>query len=174
MKLLKGSEPTGWVARFDRLSTRAATLLVLLVTAFAFGACGGSDGETSSTTASKASAKADAKDTFLEEHPGTATYGSPPLELEADPSGKLAYTTDEVTAKAGNVVIEFTNPQSTPHNVAIEDVASGYVKETKTISNGFDAGTTFSLYPGEKYVFFCTVPGHRKAGMEGTLKVAPG
>ena len=30
---------------------------------------------------------------------------------------------------------------------------------------------TLTLKPG-KYTFYCTVPGHRQAGMEGTLNVS--
>jgi len=102
-------------------------------------------------------------------HPGSAVYGSPPLEFEADPDGDLAYTTDEVTAKEGNVTIEFTNPQSTPHNVAIE-AANGGLVETDTVAEGF-AAITVTLNTKEKFIFYCTIPGHRKAGMEGVVRV---
>jgi plastocyanin len=120
-------------------------------------------GETLSESSNKAA--------FRREHPGSARYGSPPLEFEADPSGDLAYTTDEVTAKDGNVTIEFTNPQPTPHNVAIEAVKDGRVV-TETVSEDF-AATTITLSSNERYVFYCTVPGHRKAGMKGVVKVVP-
>lgn len=138
---------------------KAITLLILVFVAVAIASCGGSE------TPSKAEERA----AFAKAHPGSADYGSPPLEFEADPGGDLAYTTDEVTAKEGNVTIEFTNPQSTPHNVAIEAAKGGRV-ETNTVSNGF-AATTITLSLGEKYVFYCTVPGHRKAGMEGIVNV---
>ena len=124
-----------------------------------------------STAASKAETKAEARQAFLKEHPGTAKYGSPPLEFEADPSGKLAFTKKVVTAKEGNVVIEFHNPQSTPHNVAIERVGGGGTDHTKTVSDGSTADHTITLFANEKYVFFCTI--HRKQGMEGVLKVVP-
>jgi uncharacterized cupredoxin-like copper-binding protein len=151
---------------------RTAALLALVATALTLNACGSSDGGTSTTT-SQAQSKAEKRRAYLKEHPGTAEYGSPPLEFEADPNGKLAYTKDVVTAKEGNVVIEFTNPQSTPHNVAIKAAKQNGLSETKTISDGFTAEHTLTLYANEKYIFFCTIPGHREAGMEGVLKVLP-
>lgn len=149
---------------------RAALLLALLATV-ALAACGGGGTDSSSDTTDRAAVKPDNRSAFEKEHPGSAEYGSPPLEFEADPNGGLAYTTDEVTAKEGNVTIEFTNPQSTPHNVVIEASGGGKV-ETETISEGFSA-VTVTLNRKEKFIFYCSVPGHRKAGMEGTVKVLP-
>jgi uncharacterized cupredoxin-like copper-binding protein len=155
------------------LALLAAALLVL-----AFASCGGSDGDStgSSTQAgsggsngSVAAAKAKAK-AFEKEHPGSAEFGSPPLEFEADPSGALAYTADEVTAKEGNVTIEFTNPQATPHNVKVEALPSHGSVTTDTVKKGFSA-ITVTLNAKEKFIYYCTIPGHRKAGMEGIIRV---
>jgi plastocyanin len=154
---------------------KTLTLLVLTFAAVALAACGG-DGGSSTATSDKGErpdgpvAESPTYEFDLKEkHPGTAMYGSPPLEFEADPGGDLAYTTDEVTAKEGNVTIEFTNPQPVPHNVAIEGSGGGRV-ETHTIAEDFDA-VTITLNTKEKFIFYCTVPGHRKAGMEGIVKV---
>ncbi len=167
---------SGLVRGFGRSPLRLAALLALVVASLAFSACGSSDSgsegsSATSTTASKAETKAEARKAFLKEHPGTAKYGSPPLEFEADPNGKLAFTKKVVTAKEGNVVIEFHNPQSIPHNIAIERVGGGGTDYTKTVTDGSTADHTITLYANEKYVFFCTL--HRKQGMEGILKVVP-
>lgn len=143
---------------------KLAYLLVLAIAAVAVPACGSDDGD---QTESAANDRAQ----FEKEHPGSAAYGSPPLEFEADPDGDLAFTEDEVTAKAGNVTIEFTNPQSTPHNVTLGPKGGGKV-ETETISNDF-AAVTITLNEDEEFIFYCSVPGHRKAGMEGTVRVEP-
>jgi plastocyanin len=99
-------------------------------------------------------------------------FGSPPLEFEADPGGELAYTNNEVTAKEGNVTIEFTNPQSTPHNIKVEALPSHGSVTTDTVKNGFSA-ISVTLNTKEKFIFYCTIPGHRKADMEGVIRVKP-
>ena len=67
------------------------------------------------------------------------------------------------------MTIDFTNPQPLTHDVAIEDSSGKTVGKTELIAEGSDS-TVVDLKPGE-YTFFCTVPGHREAGMEGTLTV---
>jgi plastocyanin len=89
------------------------------------------------------------------------------IKLAADPSGKLAFDTKTLTAKAGKVTIHFTNASSVPHAVDLE--GQGVDKETKVITKGA-ATLTAKLAPG-KYEFFCPVDGHRMAGMQGTLTV---
>jgi plastocyanin len=144
-----------------RLSNKSA-LLAAVIAALAIASCGDDGGESSASPAND-------RATFEKEHPGSALYGSPPLEFEADPGGELAFTTDEVRAKEGNVTIEFTNPQSTPHNVTVEAVGDGK-EETRTVSNDF-AAVTITLSKDREFIFYCSVPGHRKAGMEGKVVV---
>jgi plastocyanin len=91
------------------------------------------------------------------------------VKVAADPSGALAFTNTKLTTKAGNDTIEFDNQSSTPHNVEIESSDGQEVASTDTITGG-KTSTTADLEPGT-YTFFCDVPGHREAGMEGTLTV---
>jgi uncharacterized cupredoxin-like copper-binding protein len=55
------------------------------------------------------------------------------------------------------------------HNMTIEDSAGKVVGGTTTFTGGAHT-IRLGLTVG-KYKFFCTVPGHRQAGMEGTLTV---
>ena len=71
--------------------------------------------------------------------------------------------------KAGDLTIQFENPQTLTHDVAIEDKSGKTIAQTEVIAEGSDS-TTAELEPGE-YTFYCTVPGHREGGMEGTLTV---
>src|ERR1044072_1713155 len=100
---------------------------------------------------------------------GGEAGGGATLAFEADPAGGLAYTTTEATAEAGKVTVDFTNPQPLAHDVAIEDASGKEIAATEVITESEDS-TTADLKAGE-YTFFCTVPGHREGGMEGTLTV---
>jgi len=67
------------------------------------------------------------------------------------------------------VTVDFTNPQPLAHDVAIEDSSGKTVGQTELIAEG-SSSAVVNLKPGT-YHYYCTVPGHREAGMEGTLTV---
>jgi plastocyanin len=89
-------------------------------------------------------------------------------KLSADASGLLKFDTDQLDAKAGKVTIDFTNPAQIQHDVAVAK-GSQEIAKSPLVAQGSTSVAT-DLAPG-KYVFYCTVPGHREAGMEGTLTV---
>jgi plastocyanin len=95
--------------------------------------------------------------------------GGGTIKISADPSGQLAFEQKEVTTKAGKAKIEFTNKSSVPHDVKVEEDGKD-VGGTDVVNNG-NAEATVTLDKGEPYTFFCSVPGHRQAGMEGKLIV---
>jgi len=141
---------------------KAAAPLALILASVALVACGSSNGTTTSspneTTPSGAAAG------------GGGSAGGETLAVEADPGGQLAYTTDKLSAKAGNVTIDFKNPQALTHDVAVEDSSGAEVGKTELIAESETTAVLENLKPGT-YTYFCTVPGHREAGMEGTLTV---
>ena len=136
-----------------------ALLAMLALAAFGLAACGGDDESTSSESAATTS-ETTAADT------GSA---SETLDVSADPDGALAYTTTELSAKAGSAEISFDNPSSTPHDVVVESEDGTEVGATEEVTEG-TATATVDLEPGT-YTFYCSVDGHRDAGMEGTLTV---
>lgn len=89
------------------------------------------------------------------------------LQLAASPTA-LEFDKEALSAKAGKVTIDFNNPSAIPHNVVIEadgKELAGFepIAESKEeVSADLEAGS---------YTFYCSVPGHREAGMEGTLTV---
>jgi plastocyanin len=110
-----------------------------------------------------------------------ATTGTPPppsspaagkvtkVALAADPGGQLAYDTRTLTAKAGAVSIVMANMSPVEHNVTVAQ-GSKMLGATPTFVGGTKT-LTLTLKPGS-YTFYCSVPGHRQAGMEGTLTVS--
>ena len=65
--------------------------------------------------------------------------------------------------------IDFTNPSAVTHDVCLEDSSGQQVGCSSTISQS-NTALSETLSSG-KYTFFCSVDGHRLAGMEGTLSV---
>ena len=90
------------------------------------------------------------------------------LKLAADPSA-IAYDTTSLASKPGKVTIDFDNPAPLEHDVAIEDQGGEELADSEMIAES-KTSVSVELAPGT-YTFFCTVPGHREAGMEGTLTV---
>jgi len=128
-------------------------------------ACGGSS--SSSTTSSAAPAPSSSS---TSSSASGSSGGSSTISDSAAPTGQLKFTKSDLTAKAGNATVDFTNSSSLPHNMTIEDSSGKQVRATPTLSGG-SKSFTVDLKPG-KYTFFCSVPGHREAGMQGTLTVS--
>lgn len=145
------------VLSFSRL---LAVCSVAAIAALGLAACGSGD-DTAATTS--------AATTATESSTTTSGGGGETVKFEADPSGALAYTQTDVTAKPGEATIDFDNPSSVGHDVEIQDQNGNEVAKTDVITDS-TTSTTADLKPGT-YTFFCTVPGHREAGMEGTLTV---
>jgi plastocyanin len=150
---------------------KVVALLALALASVALVACGSSSDNSSSSSATETTSgggetTSGGASGGKEEGGGG---GGSTLKVEADPEGQLAYTTTEATAKAGKVTVDFNNPQGLTHDVAIESSSGEEVGKTELIAEGSDS-TTVNLKPGT-YHFYCTVPGHREAGMEGTLTV---
>jgi plastocyanin len=134
-----------------------------------------------SAAAPAAAAPAPAGTAAAPKTPPTATTGTPApasspaagrptsLALAANPGGQLSYNTKQLAARAGTVTIIMANMSPVEHNVTVSSgttvlgATPSFVGGTKTL--------TLKLKPGS-YTFYCSVPGHRQAGMEGTLTVS--
>lgn len=150
---------------------KLTAVIVLLVVSLALVACGGG-GSSSSSTAEPAETGTSAESGGTEESSGGAEEESSAgstIDFEANPEGQLMFTTMKATGKAGDDTIDFKNPSSVPHNVAIEDSSGKTVVETETINKG-ETSSKVELEAGT-YTFYCSIPGHREAGMEGTLTI---
>jgi len=147
----------------SRSLTRLALLGLAVVLALAIAACGSSSSSTTSTTATTSKTSSTATK-------APATSGTvQKLTLEADANGELKYNKTTLTAKAGAATLTLTNNSPLAHNVALEDSSGAKIAATTTFTGGSHT-IPLNLKPGT-YKFFCSVPGHRMAGMEGTLTV---
>jgi plastocyanin len=92
------------------------------------------------------------------------------VSLAADPS-QIAYDTDSLTAKAGNVTIDFNNPnQALPHDVCVQDSSGKKLGCSDIVTGGKTTLDLSNLKAGD-YTFYCSVDSHEAAGMKGTLNV---
>lgn len=91
------------------------------------------------------------------------------VDVASPEDGSLVFEPDGLQVDAGTITIAYSNPSSVPHNINIEDASGQVLAKSQTITAS-DLELTAELSPGE-YVYFCSVPGHRQAGMEGTLIV---
>lgn len=140
----------------------AAALAALILSA-----CGGST-KTSHPSSPSAPTTSTPAPTASSPSSSTATAGA--LSVAADPSGQLKFTKSSLTAKAGKVTIKFTNDTPVAHNLTIQQGTGGPVIGATPTFMGGSKTLTVTLKSGT-YTYYCSVPGHRDAGMHGTLTV---
>jgi plastocyanin len=144
-------------------SWRLAGLCLLVATSLFVSACGSGDSNTGSQSAA---APTSTPTPTAKSTPATGSGSTVSLQPKGD---QLLFDTNTLTAKAGKVTVDFTNDSAIPHNVTLINAANKTLGETPT----FDGGTksfNATLKAGT-YTYYCSVPGHREAGMQGTLTV---
>jgi plastocyanin len=142
---------------------RISLLSLVLIAAVALVVAGCGSGKKSTSNASAPAQGTTGSDT-------TSSGSAQVVKLMADPGGALKFTTTTLHAKAGVVTIELTNPASVPHSVAVE--GNGVDKDAPSpAGQGASTQVTVTLKQGT-YTFYCPVPGHKAAGMKGTLIVS--
>lgn len=143
-------------------------IAAVAVTAALVAACGGSSHSTASSAAAPAAASVTAKPKTAN-GAGTASGATTKLSISAPKSGQLMFSTNKLSAKAGTVEITFSNPAPEVHNFTLAQgskvlaATPRFKGGSKTITVHLTAGT---------YTYYCDVPGHRQAGMQGTLTVS--
>lgn len=172
---------TAWRPQMSKLHIpRAAGLTAIVILGALIAGCGsssssttaGSSATSSSTPASTPAAPTPAGSTPASSTPAPSAAGGAAqiLKLSADPGGQLAYNTTTLTAKPGKVTIEFANASPLSHNVTVQEPGGGATLGATPTFSGATKSLTLNLKAGT-YAFFCSVPGHRQAGMQGTLTV---
>jgi plastocyanin len=140
-----------------------------LVIAILLAGCGSSSSSSSTASGAPASTSSSTASSM----PASTSSGasaSGGLAIAADPSGALKFTKTSLSAKAGQVTIAFASHAPEPHNLTIQQGTSGPTVGATPSFAGGSRTLTVKLKPGT-YTFFCSIPGHRTGGMQGTLTV---
>lgn len=145
-----GSEPPS--TPDQETPVRAAAALTITL-ALALGACSGDPAPTETTAGAPADDGGDG-----------AAGGS----LTFVGTDDIAWTETSKSTAPGPTEVTIECGEGVNHGLAIEGVRGG--EELTACEPGGTGSATIELAAGD-YTFFCTVPGHRDAGMEGTLTV---
>ena len=132
------------------------TVIAVLAGAALVAGCGGGNDDAGSQSGGGSSGS------------GAGAGGGAALKVSAPADGALKFDQSELKAKPGKVAIAFSNPSAVPHAVEVE--GQGVEAKTPQVTEG-DAKVTVDLSKPGTYTFYCPVPGHRAAGMEGRLVV---
>jgi plastocyanin len=142
-----------------------AAILSTAMLALNLAACGSSSSSSSTKAAAPPSSSSASSSA-----PASGAHNSTSLTIAADPSGQLKFTKSTLSAKPGKVKIAFTNNAPMAHNIMIQQGTDGRILGGTPTFQGGTKTVTLTLSAGT-YTFFCSVPGHRQAGMQGTLTV---
>lgn len=91
----------------------------------------------------------------------------PSTETISIHAGNFYFKPDKIAATPGIATIKLTSDNNI-HDLVFDDAYSGYLLEVS--GSGSTDSKKIDLKPG-KYTFYCSITGHRAAGMEGTLTV---
>lgn len=81
---------------------------------------------------------------------------------------EFSFSPSSISVAVGErVKIIFRNDGRAPHNLIVEGLGVGI----RTIGGGQTDIIEFTAPASGTYTFICSVPGHRAAGMEGSLKI---
>lgn len=76
----------------------------------------------------------------------------------------------DLKAKPGEtILLTLVNGDNMPHDLAIPELA---IKTVTVVAQGDHTEITFKAEAAGVFEYFCTIPGHRQAGMVGKLIVA--
>jgi plastocyanin len=99
--------------------------------------------------------------------PNQGSSGASASTFKVTGTDQLAFEPKTATVAAGAVTITLTAGKAVNHDVVIEELGSDPVVAAAA---GKTKSGTVDLAPGT-YTFYCNIPGHRGAGMEGTITV---
>jgi plastocyanin len=138
------------------MQRRGSVVIAVLVAGVLVGCGGGGDeGDTGGATEAAGNA--------TEATTGGADAGGQTLNFV---SADIEYTSAPSAASSGEATVVLDNQGQLEHYVVIDELGLEVEAE-----GGESAEGSVALEPGT-YTYYCKVPGHREAGMEGELTVS--
>jgi len=163
----------------ERASRTLATVVAMLAaTAVLIGAAHfsrGQDGSSRSLTALATmglmlvlggSVGAEALEEARETRPPPADLGPPDITITAGPG--LTFQEKLLKSHPGRIVVQYVDADTLPHTLLFDGI-DGF--ELRVNSKGETAKGAVKLDPGN-YLYYCSIPGHEEAGMDGFLTVS--
>lgn len=99
---------------------------------------------------------------------GAAARSSPIAVMARE----FLYEPKQFTVKAGDVTFVVKNTGAIDHDFAVDDAKNKTLAQAKPFPAGKTVEVKVTLSPGN-YTIFCSIPGHREAGMTAVLKAVP-
>lgn len=151
----------------QRISTRARVLAIPAIGAAAVGVALFSRGSAQTTPDPMASPSPGASPMASPEAGMPNAAGGAPVTAQTVKAGDLFFDPKEFTIPANtDVTVTLTNEGALQHDFVIDELSvnSGLVDP--------GASVTFTINGAAgSYQYYCSVPGHREAGMVGTLTI---
>jgi uncharacterized cupredoxin-like copper-binding protein len=130
------------------------TLLAGLL-ALSLAACGGTSGSTGGSGGSAGSAGS-----------GGGSHGIRVVMTE------FKYSPSTISASAGTVSFDLVNQGRTAHDMVVADSSGKVLGKSSLVGAGQEAEFSVQVSQPGTYQIYCDLPGHREAGMSGTLEVS--
>ena len=87
-------------------------------------------------------------------------------------ASELSFSLSRTLIKPGPAIIQYHNTGEDPHDLQVQRKGSPSVLATGlTLPGLFDTLPLTKLRADSRYLLWCSLEGHRSAGMEATLKV---
>jgi len=104
---------------------------------------------------------------------GTATAGEGPTTIGLrNGASEFSFALSRTKVAPGSALIQYTNTGEDPHDVLIQRNGSDDVVAIgETPPGEVNAFPVMKLKAKSKYTLWCSLKGHREAGMEAELKV---
>jgi plastocyanin len=100
----------------------------------------------------------------------TANGPAPAGKLDVSALAALKFDPSSLTAKTGISMVTLTDDAAGPHTLDFDDAKTLFAGLAVSGAGEKASSRIFFGEPGQ-YTFYCAIPGHRAAGMQGTVTV---